>query len=70
MKRNETLAVTVLKDGNTINVKSTGTDKSWSLVLKDVTNVADVNGLTFEVVGNDTKITIPSGTCEVACKLK
>ena len=70
MKRNETLSVTVLKDGNTINVKSTGTDKSWSLVLKDVTNVADVNGLTFEVVGNDTKITIPSGTCEVACKLK
>lgn len=70
MKRNETLAVTVLKDGNTINVKSTGTDKSWSLVLKDVTNIADVNGLTFEVVGNDTKIIIPSGTCEVACKLK
>ena len=70
MKRNETLAVSVLKDGNTIDIKSIGTDKPWSLILKDVTNVAEVSGLTFEVFGNDTKIIIPSGTCEITCKLK
>ena len=70
MERNETLAVSVLKDGSIINIKSTGTDKPWNLVLKDVTNVSDANGLTFEVVGNDTKIIIPSGVCEVICKLK
>ncbi len=70
MNRNETLAVSVLKDGSTINIKSTGIDKPWSLILKDVTNVSDASGLTFEVVGNDTKITIPRGICEVNCKLK
>ena len=39
MNRNESLEVQVLKHENTINIESTGTDKAWTIVLKNVVNV-------------------------------
>lgn len=69
MKCNELLEVEVLKHENNITIESTGTDSSWTLILKDVVNVSSVNGATFEIEGNDTKILINSGNCKVICTL-
>jgi len=66
--RNEALQVQVLKNGKTINIESTGTDKLWTMILKDVTDVK-ADGVKIETEGNDTKITIPSGNCSVICHL-
>lgn len=70
MNRDEVLSVKVLKDGNHISIKSTGIDKPWNLVLKNIINIEKVNGATFEIYGDDTKIVIPNGQCNVVCKLK
>lgn len=69
MKCNEVLEVEVLKHENNITIEATGTDSSWTLILKDVVNVSSVNGATFEIEGNDTKILINSGNCKVICTL-
>lgn len=69
MKCNEVLEVEVLRHENNITIESTGTDSSWTLILKDVINVSSVNGATFEIEGNDTKILINSGNCKVICNL-
>ena len=70
MDRNEVLSVTVLKEGNTVTVKSSGTEKPWNLILKNVTNVESVEGASFEIGGNDIKIAVESGNSSIVCKLK
>ena len=69
MSRNEVLEVQVLKSGNTINIEATGTDKPWTMILKNVVNVTVVNGAEFKIEGNDTKIIVKSGNCKVVCNL-
>ena len=69
MNRNEVLEVQVLKNRNSINIDATGTDLSWTIILKNVINVANVNGAEFKIEGNDTKIIVKSGNCKVICNL-
>ena len=70
MKREEELSVIVLKNGNTIKIKSTGSHKPWKFVLKNVTNVESIDNGTFNINGNDSEIEIADGNMEVICKLK
>ena len=70
MKRKEVLAVSVLKDGNIIKIKTSGEDKPWKFVLKNVTNIESIYNGAFNINGNDTEIELLSGNCELTCILK
>ena len=69
MERNKFLSVEAIKNDKVINIKSEGTDGTWSLVLKNVTNVKSVEGASFVVEGNDTKITVENGNADIVCTL-
>ena len=69
MERNKSLSVEAIKNDKVINIKSEGTDGTWSLVLKNVTNVKSVEGASFVVEGNDTKITVENGNADIVCTL-
>jgi alpha-D-xyloside xylohydrolase len=70
MSRNESLQVEVVKHENTVNIESTGTDKPWTIVLKNIVNVTKVCGAEFKIEGNDTKIIVQSGNSSVVCNLQ
>lgn len=69
MNRNEMLQVQVLKHENIINIEATGTDKTWTMVLKNIVNVKEVEGAEFKVDGNDTVVMMKSGNSKVVCRL-
>ena len=69
MSRNEVLEVKVLKHENILNIEATGADKAWTMVLKNVVNVTEVEGAEFKVEGNDTVIMVKSGNSKVLCYL-
>lgn len=70
MQQNETLHVSVLKEGKNITIESKGMDSGWNLILKNLTNVSEVDGALFKVDGSDTKIKVSSGNIKIVCTLK
>nr|WP_312291455.1 alpha-xylosidase [Clostridium chromiireducens] len=70
MKGKITLDVGVLKKGNAITIKSTGTEGNWSLVLKNISNIEKVDGGEIVTEGEDTKIIFNSGNCMAICYSK
>ncbi|MVX63015.1 alpha-xylosidase [Clostridium chromiireducens] len=70
MKGKITLDVGVLKKGNAIAIKSTGTEGNWSLVLKNISNIEKVDGGEIVTEGEDTKIIFNSGNCMAICYSK
>jgi len=70
MRGNKTLQVEVLKEGNKITIESIGIDGEWTLVLKNVSNIATVDGGKFTIESGDTKILLGSGNCKCTCNLK
>ncbi|MDR3595192.1 alpha-xylosidase [Clostridium sp.] len=70
IKGKKALEVEVLKVGNEINVESTGKGDSWTLILKNITNIEKIDGGELVVEEKDSKILLSSGTCKCTCYLK
>jgi alpha-D-xyloside xylohydrolase len=70
IRGNKTLQIEVLKEGNKITIESIGIDGEWTLVLKNVSNIATVDGGKFTIESGDTKILLVSGNCKCTCNLK
>jgi len=70
MRGNKTLQVEVLKEVNKITIESIGIDGEWTLILKNVSNIATVDGGKFTIESGDTKILLSSGNCKCTCNLK
>lgn len=68
MKGQCELKVSAVLKGNVITIEAEGSGKPWSLLLNGVFNVEDVEGASFVVEENGTKL-IPAAE-RITCKLK
>ncbi len=64
-EKNLALKAEIVKNGNTITI-DVASEKAYSVVLVNVTNIASVENAGFEIKGNDTVIT-PSGKGKIVC---
>jgi alpha-D-xyloside xylohydrolase len=64
-EKNLALKAEIVKNGNTITI-DVASEKAYSVVLVNVTNIVSVENAGFEIKGNDTVIT-PSGKGKIVC---
>ena len=63
------LTATAIKVANKITISAEGNDKPWFVILKNVSNVQDVQGGSFEIKEDGAHITPAAGNKEIVCYL-
>lgn len=67
---NAELNVSIIKNENNININSSGSHKSWSILLRGLFNIEATIGATTAVHILGTKLIIDKNAKEIICKIK